>query len=80
MADPFPGAVGYSRLQSFALERGFPQTKYAGALALCQDMAKALLNQGADRGVVSGGDLPRLFEQGIRNIDGCSHKGVGIIP
>jgi hypothetical protein len=80
IADSFPGAVSHSRLKSLAPERGFPQTKLGSGLALCQRVAKAPLNQGPNRRVISGGDFPGLFEQRIRNINGCLHMGICIMP
>jgi hypothetical protein len=62
IANPFPSGVDYSRLKSIAPKCGFPQTKRAGALALCQHPAEATLNQGSDRRVVSGGNFPRLLQ------------------
>jgi hypothetical protein len=62
IADPFPGAVGHPRLKPLAPEAGFPQMKLTGAAALCQGMAKAMLNQGPNRRVVPCGNFPGLFE------------------
>ncbi len=46
IADPFPVRVRHSRLKSLAPERGFPQPELSSALALCQRVAQAALNQG----------------------------------
>src|SRR5262249_44699000 len=48
LADLSPGGVRHSGLKSLALECGVPETKVAGALVFCQDLAKAPLNQCLD--------------------------------